>query len=168
MFYKEHSSWKLCSTASLPDTTFRSHSTPAFNMCLLRKLSNNYLTTFLLTLQLRLPSFQWIFQQNAIEIYVFIFFLIGSCEVKYWHFKGSLVRFWYTRQNFCVFPEYFHGFTHLCSVTNYISFFFLHRREVIVTKVILARRSDCLPSSLSLHISPPHLLWQINSSAVTV
>lgn len=34
----------------------------------------NCLTNFLLTLQLRPPSFQWIFQQNAIEIHVFIFF----------------------------------------------------------------------------------------------
>lgn len=46
MFCKEHSSWKLCSTASLPDTTFRSHSTPAFNMCPLHKLSNKLSSNF--------------------------------------------------------------------------------------------------------------------------
>lgn len=46
VFCREHFSWKLHSTASLPDTTFRSHSTPAFNIRPLHKLSNKLSSNF--------------------------------------------------------------------------------------------------------------------------
>lgn len=47
MFCKEYSSWRGCSTALLTAITFKLHFTPAFNTCLLLKLSNKLSSNYI-------------------------------------------------------------------------------------------------------------------------